>query len=90
MIDFLQRFNEHVSNRENRGHAKGQTISEKKTALQVARGISSENFSDGCPSRFFLYLVIIVLDKRKHLVQELRCEREFPRDIQLEISLKNG
>ena len=33
----------------------GQAISEKKTALQVARGTSSVNFLDGCPSRSFLY-----------------------------------
>ena len=68
----------------------GQTISEKKTARQLARGTSPESFSEGCPNRFFLYPVIIVLDKRQYPIHELLCEREFPRDIHLRNSLRDG
>ena len=43
----------------------GQTISENRTARQPARGTSPDSFSDGWPSFFFLYPVIIVRDKRQ-------------------------
>jgi hypothetical protein len=32
----------------------GKMISEKRTARQVARGVSPESFSEGFPRRFFL------------------------------------
>jgi hypothetical protein len=32
----------------------GKMISEKRTARQVARGVSPESFSEGLPRRFFL------------------------------------
>ena len=65
----------------------GKRTSEMMTARQPARGMSPDNFSDGLPSFFFLYPVIIVRDNRQYPIQELLCERELPRDIQRKNSL---
>jgi hypothetical protein len=65
----------------------GKRTSEMMTARQPARGTSPDSFSEGRPSFFFLYPVIIVRDKRQYPIQELLCEREFPRDIQRKNSL---
>jgi len=43
----------------------GQIISEKSTERQLARGISLDIFSEGCPRRFLLYPVIIVRESRQ-------------------------
>ena len=60
----------------------GQMISENSTARQGARGTSPDSFSDGCPSFFFLYPVIIVRERRQYPYQLLAFARELPRDIQ--------
>ncbi len=65
----------------------GKRTSEMMTARQPARGTSPDSFSDGRPSFFFLYPVIIVRDNRQYPIQELLCERELPRDIQRKNSL---
>ena len=65
----------------------GKRTSETMTARQPARGTSPDSFSDGRPSFFFLYPVIIVRDSRQYPIQELLCERELPRDIQRKNSL---
>lgn len=67
----------------------GKMTSEKITFRHLARGTSPESFSDGSPSLFFLYPVIIVRDSRQYPIQELLCEREFPRDIHRKNSLKS-
>ena len=66
----------------------GKITSEKITARHLARGTSPESFSDGRPSFFFLYPVIIVRVSRQYPIQELLCERELPRDIHRKNSLK--
>jgi len=60
----------------------GEMISEKITVRHVARGTSPESFSEGWPSFFFLYPVIIVLDNRQYPYQLLAFVLELPRDIQ--------
>lgn len=66
----------------------GKITSEMITARQPARGTSPDIFSEGWPSTFFLYPVILVLDRRQYPIQELLCDREFPLDIHLKNSLK--
>ena len=41
----------------------GKMTSDTMTARHPARGTSPDSFSDGCPSFFFLYPVIMVRDK---------------------------
>jgi hypothetical protein len=65
----------------------GKRTSEMMTARQPARGTSPDSLSDGRPSLFFLYPVIIVRDNLQYPIQELLCERELPRDIQRKNSL---
>lgn len=61
----------------------GIMISEPMTDRHVARGTSPDSFSEGCPSFFFLYPVIIVLDNRQYPYQLLALVLELPRDIHL-------
>jgi len=65
----------------------GLMISEKRTFLSFARGPSDENFSEGCPSFFFLYPVMAVRERRQYPIHELACVRELPRDIHRRNSL---
>jgi hypothetical protein len=60
----------------------GERISDTRITLSVALGTSVDSFSLGCPMRFFLNPVILVLDNRQYPIHELACAREFPRDIQ--------
>ena len=56
----------------------GDSTSEKSTVLQPARSTSPINFSEGCPSLFFLYPVTMVRESRQYPIHELECERELP------------
>lgn len=49
----------------------GKMISEKMTALQDARGTSAPNFSEGLPSLFLLYPVMLVRERRQYPIHEL-------------------
>ena len=68
----------------------GKMTSEKRTARHPARGTSPESFSDGCPSLFFLYPVIMVRERRQYPIQELLWDLELPRDIHRKNSLLQG
>jgi len=88
-IRIWERLDEHVRDDEEDGHEYREEASEKMTACQLARGTSPDSFSDGWPSFFLLYPVILVRESRQYPIHELLCDRELPRDIHRRNSLKS-
>ena len=60
----------------------GPKSSDTMTVLMLARGTSTDSFSDGTPRRFFLKPVMRVRLSRQYPIHELACDFEFPRDSQ--------